>query len=446
MKLSFENLGAIKKIDVDLSRKLTVFCGPNGTGKTYACYAIYGYLRLLLSGLPLFKLDDLLKKKSISVNLDYKVLYEFRARYFGSSDKYIKDVFGIKSANYFDSFKTYDLFPIEEYTTLLRNDEFEFVYDYEGVSIFYRKEKNNDFLYINIEENILLDKITESTEIFHLAIITKFLCNRKLLYSYILPVERNSAYTFGNALAAKKFSESNVENKEQNYPSPVKDTFSTMVDLKSIKNINSNSACQSLAIEIEQTILHGKVTVSDEGALQFISEKEPDVILPIHLSASIVKNISSLVIYLKHQAKNNELLIIDEPEIGLHPDNQILLARIFAKLINNGIKLLISTHSDYIIRELNNLIMLASEKEEIKTKASEFGYNCDEKIRPEDIGAYLFEYNTDNEKYVNVKNLPVDANGFEVDTIDMAISALNDRSMDLFFSLTNQEMEDEEND
>jgi hypothetical protein len=86
--------------------------------------------------------------------------------------------------------------------------------------------------------------------------------------------------------------------------------------------------------------------------------------------------------------------------------------------------------------------MLSSEKEEIKVKATEFGYNSDEKIRPEDVGAYLF----DNERYVSVKNLTVDANGFEVNTIDMAISALNDRSMDLYFSLTNQEVEDEKND
>jgi predicted ATP-dependent endonuclease of OLD family len=446
MKLSFENLGAIKKIDVDLSKKLTVFCGPNGTGKTYACYAIYGYLRLLLSGLPLFKLDDLLKQKTITIHLDYTELYKFRAGYFNYLNKHIKDVFGVKSVDFFNLFKTSDLFTVEEYSALLRSDEFEYNYNYEGVSINYIKKKNNDFLCINIEENIPLDKITESTEIFHLATITKLLCNRKLLYSYILPVERNSAYTFGNELAAKKINELNAESKEQNYPSPIKDTLSTVVELKSIKNIHSNSAYQSLATEIEQTILHGKVTVSDDGALQFISEKAPNVVLPVHLSASIVKNISGLLIYLKHQAKNNELLIIDEPEIGLHPDNQILLARIFAKLINNGIKLLISTHSDYIIRELNNLIMLSSEKEEIKAKATEFGYHSDEKIKPEDVGAYLFEYNVDSERYVSVKNLPVDANGFEVDTIDQAISTLNDRSMDLYFSLTNQDVEDAEND
>jgi predicted ATP-dependent endonuclease of OLD family len=444
MKLSFENLGAIKKIDVDLSKKLTVFCGPNGTGKTYACYAIYGYLNPLLKGLPLFKLDDLVQQRTITINLDYKKLHEFRTKYLDYLNKNIGDVFGVKSVNYFDSFKTSDLSTLEQYSTSLKTDELEFNYNHDGVSINYKKEKDSDFLSINIDDNVPLDKITEQTEIYHSAIITKFLCNRQLLYSYILPVERNSAYTFGSELAANKIGRLTPETKEQNYyPSPIRDMLSTVVGLKSIKSINSNSAYQPLVTEIEQTILHGNVAVSNDGALQFISEKAPDVVLPVHLSASIVKNISGLLIYLKHQAKNNELLIIDEPEIGLHPDNQILLARIFAKLINNGIKLLISTHSDYIIRELNNLIMLSSEKEEIKAKATEFGYNSDEKIRLEDVGAYLFEYNPDSEKYVSVKKLPIDVNGFEVDTIDQAISTLNDRSMDLYFSLTNQEVEEE---
>ncbi len=35
MKILVKNLGAIKQAEIDLSKKLTVFCGPNGTGKTY---------------------------------------------------------------------------------------------------------------------------------------------------------------------------------------------------------------------------------------------------------------------------------------------------------------------------------------------------------------------------------------------------------------------------
>jgi hypothetical protein len=290
-----------------------------------------------------------------------------------------------------------------------------------------------------------LDKITEKTEVYHLAVITKYLCNRGLLYAYMLPVERNSAYTFSNELAAGRLDKKSLAVKEeQNYPSPIRSLLSIAVQLKSIKDANSNSAYHLLATEIEKNILHGNVAISDEGALQFISEKAQEAVLPVHLSASIVKNISGLLIYLKYQAKDNELLIIDEPEMGLHPNNQILLVRIFARLINNGLRLLISTHSDYIIRELNNLIMLSSDKDEVRAKATEFNYHPEEKINPEDVKAYLFDYNTEEDKRVDVQELTVDKNGFEAETIDKVISALNDRSMGLFFS--SQNTEEDEND
>ena len=53
------------------------------------------------------------------------------------------------------------------------------------------------------------------------------------------------------------------------------------------------------------------------------------------------------------------MIFIDEPELNLHPVNQRKIARILAKVANSGIKIIISTHSDYIVKEFNNLIMLS---------------------------------------------------------------------------------------
>jgi len=45
MKIKIRELGAIKEGVLDLSKRLNVFCGPNGTGKTYLAYTIYGLLK-----------------------------------------------------------------------------------------------------------------------------------------------------------------------------------------------------------------------------------------------------------------------------------------------------------------------------------------------------------------------------------------------------------------
>lgn len=62
--------------------------------------------------------------------------------------------------------------------------------------------------------------------------------------------------------------------------------------------------------------------------------------------------------------KKANLLMIDEPELNLHPDAQRLMARLIVYLVNNGIKVAVSTHSDYFIKEINSLIMLKNSFEE----------------------------------------------------------------------------------
>ena len=44
MIIQIKELGAIKEATVNLDKKLTVFCGPNGTGKTYMAYVLYSQI------------------------------------------------------------------------------------------------------------------------------------------------------------------------------------------------------------------------------------------------------------------------------------------------------------------------------------------------------------------------------------------------------------------
>ena len=223
--------------------------------------------------------------------------------------------------------------------------------------------------------------------------------------TYILPVERNSIFTFSKELSIRKqeaFDHFNaLTNKEQKvdkfdlffkkntrYPLPIKDGLLIADDLSEIKK--KNSEFYEFATELENELLHGKVQITSEGELQFKSDKAPKKLLPIHMTASIIKSLSSLVVYLKHIASKNDLIIIDEPEINLHPDNQILLVRLFARLINKGFRLLISTHSDYVVRELNNIIMLSSDKQEVNSLREKFGYKTEESISKDDIAVYYF--------------------------------------------------------
>lgn len=61
MILHITNLGAIKQMDIDMSKNFTLFCGPNGTGKTYASYVLLAFLTTNTYNHQLLKLDKIVE-------------------------------------------------------------------------------------------------------------------------------------------------------------------------------------------------------------------------------------------------------------------------------------------------------------------------------------------------------------------------------------------------
>jgi predicted ATPase len=214
-----------------------------------------------------------------------------------------------------------------------------------------------------------------------------------------------------------------IRRRATRYPLHIRDSLEIAEDLNNFKK--QTSQFSEFADEIETDILKGKVAISKEGEVQFKPDANKKVTLPIHLSASIVKSLSNLVIYFRHLAKANDLIILDEPEMNLHPDNQIIVARIIGKMVNKGFKVIVNTHSDYIIKELNNLILLSSRPKYLK----KYNYSEDEVLRPEQVDAILFRYDSKRKG----ETLNVTESGFEVDTIDEVINQLNSRSQSIYF-------------
>ena len=54
MKIKVTNLGVLRQAEFSLG-DFTIICGENNTGKTYATYALYGFLELLQNR---FRTDD----------------------------------------------------------------------------------------------------------------------------------------------------------------------------------------------------------------------------------------------------------------------------------------------------------------------------------------------------------------------------------------------------
>jgi len=55
--------------------------------------------------------------------------------------------------------------------------------------------------------------------------------------------------------------------------------------------------------------------------------------------------------------KAKAMIFIEEPEAHLHPEAQLELMKIFSELIKKDIRLIITSHSNYMFHQLNNLII-----------------------------------------------------------------------------------------
>ena len=62
----------------------------------------------------------------------------------------------------------------------------------------------------------------------------------------------------------------------------------------------------------------------------------------------------------------NTVLILDEPEVHLHPKWQLEMAKLIVELVKNGVKVLVNSHSPYMIEALKRY----SEEEKIEDKTN----------------------------------------------------------------------------
>ena len=106
-------------------------------------------------------------------------------------------------------------------------------------------------------------------------------------------------------------------------------------------------------------------------------------------TSSMVSELAPLILFLKYLVRPGDLLILEEPESHLHPAAQRQLARGIVRLVNAGVRVLITTHSDIIISQVNNLLALRQASPELIEQG---GFEPEDFLQPDQVGAYLFRY------------------------------------------------------
>jgi ABC-type Mn2+/Zn2+ transport system ATPase subunit len=444
MKFQIEKLGIINKAEIELG-DLTIICGKNNTGKSYASYAIYGFLRTWKENIK-FKfeptqIENLINNGRLKVDLPVFekeipiVLKELSKQY----TPFIPKIFSANE-DYFPEAKFLALSTDYQANYRHRHIESQLSIGQKNV-LKALKEKGSHIL-----EMILLAGDLPSTlvEGFFHRIIGKALLGEYFAAPFMMTSERTGVSLFHreldiskNVLVERLQGRQNLEPSDifqlidesvSRYARPIKDEIDFVRD---IVDVHSKSPLIKEHPELAKRlkdIVGGDYQV-EGGQIYFAFRKDRRVQrIPLYIASSAVKSQLDMSFYIKHLAKKWDILLMDEPEQYLHPTNQRKMARLFVRLIKAGVKVFVTTHSDYLIKELNNLIILGNEFEDRSKIMKKYKYTEEEVLDKSKVKVYIAEKKT-------LVAASIDDTGIEVPSFDEEIDEMNDFYDDVLFAV-----------
>lgn len=408
MKIQIKNLGALQQAEFSLG-DMTILCGDNNTGKTYATYALFGFLSGWREGLsieiPQQTVNQLLAEGVVHIDVNeyakdaQNILADGCVEY----AKHLPDIFAAAADRFKDSqfsvtIDSEDIRPLGKYERRMKAANAE-------LFSITKAESNNDLVVTllaekgkaKIPQNVIVKVIADALKdiVFGQVFPNPFIASAERTGAAIFRKDLNFARN--RLLEEMTQTDKNVDPFEllfkvyQDYALPVKANVEFTRQLEALAKKRSFVAEKYPDVLTDfADIIGGEYAVTRNDELYYIP-KGKSVKLTMDESSSAVRSLLDIGFYLKHMAKPGDLLIVDEPELNLHPENQRRVARLFARLVNIGIKVFITTHSDYIIKELNTLIMLNHDQPHLKRIAEQEGYKPEELILSEKIRVYIAE-------------------------------------------------------
>lgn len=413
MKFEFQNLGAIDTAEVEIA-PLTIICGRNNTGKTYITYAIHAFLSSWRQQIGWRLNGDYMRRLQESGTVTVNMVDEFTSKW--------PDIREKAGENWRD-FLTHALAAIPERFTRTKLS-FDFEIDSKWVEAQFKKEFRSDKGKIlfsaekpagspNIDFVALRDKDSRDFPTYALEDFVSETLLEAVLTPYIPSVfmvstERTGAVAFKEELNLTKNKivtlltkmESGKETHlhpgklfeavyKRGYPLPVENNVQFVNRFGSLEGRTGSLLEKHPELSVEfENIADGRYETNKDGVTHFVP-RGVSIKLGLSEASSAARSLVLFWYWLKTQAAIGDMLLIDEPELNLHPENQRRFARLLARLVNLGVQVLITTHSDTIIREFNTLIMLDQNLPHMGAVREQYGYNQDEHISADKIRLYV---------------------------------------------------------
>ena len=151
----------------------------------------------------------------------------------------------------------------------------------------------------------------------------------------------------------------------------------------------SSETIEGIAKRLEDELLGGEIGVNrpTPGAYpEFLYRPEQaEAGLRMSHSSAMISELAPLVLFLRGIVWPGDLLIIEEPEAHLHPGAQTKIAQTLARLVRAGVRVLITTHSNWLLEQIGNLIREGELRKQGESTAGSADW-----LEKEEVGAWSF--------------------------------------------------------
>ena len=427
--IKVKNFGPIEKAEIDL-RPLTVFVGESNTGKTYlaaliyalhkhfegfsqlpwADYAIYyfGFVRrsrdrhpqnrqeeaeqemlealekLKTSGRP-FKFADLPQEVHSELEAEFKNQEDFTNE--------LERCFDLESVSKLIRFTGSQ--DNEMNVSLSVHDGDQTCWDFKmqaagSADLAITGHINPDMILLDANDAMRQTEFHEISDIERL-FQTLYAQRWRTGASYYLPAARSGVMQSRDVLVTaliKRATRIGLDRLEvSTFSGMIADFLEQIVNYKG--NDISSSSIRRVAEQLEEELLEGKIEVkrsTPEGYPEFLYRPEQaEEALRMSHSSAMVSELVPLVLFLRGIVKQGDLLIIEEPESHLHPGAQTKIAQTLARLVRAGVRVLITTHSNYLLQQIGNLIREGELRKQGESTNESVDY-----LKAEEVGAWWF--------------------------------------------------------
>ena len=220
--------------------------------------------------------------------------------------------------------------------------------------------------------------------------------------AYYLPAARSGIMQSHRVIASSVMARATRAGLERvselpTFPGPLADFMQLLIDHRGQgdgfrRTLRRSEVVQTIASELEDGTLGGEILVQRQSAggyPEFLYRpRNATESIGLGQVSSMVTELAPMVLFLRDGMGMGDTLIIEEPEAHLHPAAQTEMAYTLARLVNAGVRVVATTHSDWLLKAFANLMREGEFGE--KTGGFVDESSVQGRLRPEDVGVWLF--------------------------------------------------------